>query len=114
VPLLKIDVQGTEQFCKAYPETETFFLLPPSIDIFKIRLLKQFANKAEEVNKRVKSALKEIQCGSQDPYIAYKILNDDLKRAQMVFIRLVECLYSEEIGFSKYVNKVPDPKIKFN
>lgn len=32
----------------------------------------------------------------------------------MVFIRLVECLYSEEIGFSKYVNKVPDPKIKFN
>lgn len=60
VPLLKIDVQGTEKFCKAYPETETFFLLPPSIDIFKIRLLKQFANKTEEVNKRVNIALKEI------------------------------------------------------
>lgn len=114
VPLLKINVEGTEKFCKAYPESETFFLLPPSIDIFKTRLFKQFANKKEEVEKRVKNAVDEIHFGVHDDNIAYKILNDDMRKAQNVFIRLVECLYNEEIGFSKYANKVPDPKMKFN
>ena len=38
IPLLDIDVQGTENFLKAFPETNTMFIFPPSKDALEKRL----------------------------------------------------------------------------
>lgn len=35
IPLLDIDIQGTVKFVKAFPETNTFFVFPPSIQVLE-------------------------------------------------------------------------------
>ena len=47
IPLLDIDIQGTEKFCKAFPETQTVFILPPSIEILKTRLTNRGLDKPD-------------------------------------------------------------------
>ena len=117
IPLLDIDIQGTEKFCKSFPETQTIFILPPSIDILKTRLTKRGTDKPDVIKKRLDNALKEIQrgCKTPDPtcLIAHWILNDDLKRSSNVFIRMVECLYNKELGLSSF-GKESNTRIKFN
>lgn len=104
MPLLDIDIQGTEKFCKAFPETQTIFLLPPSFESLKQRLTDRKTDTPEAIKKRLANALNEIQRGCRIPdptsLIAYRIVNDKLERSQNNFIRLVECLYNEELGLS--------------
>ena len=38
IPLLELNVTGTEQFLKEYPEANTLFVFPPSIEELKERL----------------------------------------------------------------------------
>ena len=45
--------------------------------------------------------------------IAHWILNDDLKRSSNAFIRLVECLYTQELGLTNY-GQASETRLKFN
>ena len=60
IPLLDIDIQGTEKFCKAFPETQTIFLLPPSIEALKNRLTARGTEAADKIQKRIDNATKEL------------------------------------------------------
>lgn len=90
--------------------------MPPSLDILKIRLTQRQTDKPDQIQKRLDNALAEIQrgCKTPDPtsLIAYRVVNDDLKRTQNIFVRLVECLYQKELGL--HMSRVPEAKMKFN
>ena len=60
IPLLDIDIQGTEKFCKSFPETQTIFMLPPSLEALKTRLTKRGTDKPDQIQKRLNNALTEI------------------------------------------------------
>ena len=73
--LLIIDVQGAFQVKKKLPNAVTIFLLPPSFEELKKRLLKRGE---KEIKLRLEWAKSEIPCAK---YFDYVVVNDVLERA---------------------------------
>src|SRR5262245_22320818 len=76
--ILDIDVQGAGQVRQKMPEAISIFILPPSYDALRTRLLSRRKDSDEVMLKRLENARKEIQRYSEFDYI---IINDDLPTA---------------------------------
>jgi len=73
--LLDIDVQGTMQILKHFPDSITVFLLPPSMDDLKNRLRLRGSDSGPDIEKRLLNAKKEME--KKDTY-RYVVVNDHL------------------------------------
>lgn len=60
IVLLEIDVQGALQIKKRYKEAVFIFLLPPTMDELKQRLIMRDTETEEEINTRFSNAFKEL------------------------------------------------------
>ncbi len=76
--LLDIDVQGSMQIKKHFPEAISFFIMPPNREELIRRLKRRNSESKEDFEIRVKNAEKEISY--KDKY-NYVIINDDVDRA---------------------------------
>lgn len=76
--LMDIDVQGAGQFTRAFPQSVTIFVLPPSAEVLLERLRLRQTESAQELADRLMSALQELQAVDQYEYV---IVNDDLELA---------------------------------
>ncbi len=76
--ILDIDVQGAAQIKEKYPGAVTVFILPPSGEALKERLIKRGTDTDEVIQKRLINAIKEI--GQQDKF-EHIIINDRLEDA---------------------------------
>ena len=76
--VMDIDVQGASQFVRAFPQSVTIFVLPPSADVLLDRLRARKTETAVQLAARLQSALQELQ--QVDEY-EYVVVNDDLERA---------------------------------
>jgi guanylate kinase len=76
--LMDIDVQGASQFTRAFPQSVTIFVLPPSAEVLLDRLRKRQTESSQQLADRLQSALQELQ--SVDEY-EYVVVNDDLNQA---------------------------------
>lgn len=102
IPLLDIDVQGTEKFLAAFPETNTLFVFPPSKESLVKRLENRGTETKESLAVRVGNATAEMNRGfdKNDPknLVGLRMINDDKARSSNVFVRLFEALYKKELG----------------
>jgi guanylate kinase len=73
--LLDIDVQGTRQILENYPNSVTIFIMPPSLEILRIRLESRATDSIEVIERRLKDAEKEIE---QRHIYRHIIVNDKL------------------------------------
>ncbi len=73
--ILEIDMQGAEQVKDRYPEGVFIFLLPPSLEEQKRRILKRGTEDAESLAKRLGSVGEELK---YLPRYDYVIVNDDI------------------------------------
>jgi guanylate kinase len=85
--LLDIDVQGTIQILKKYPDSVTIFILPPSLKILKKRLEMRATDSAKVIEKRLEYAKKEM--AEKDLY-RHVIVNDILSKAVEDIIAIIE------------------------
>jgi guanylate kinase len=76
--LMDIDVQGAVQFIRAFPQSVTIFILPPSADVLLSRLERRQSESRQQLADRLQSALQELQ--SVDEY-EYVVVNDNLEQA---------------------------------
>ncbi len=76
--LMDIDVQGAEQFHAAFPETVLVFVLPPSGEVLKTRLMARQSESRERLLVRLRNARAEL--AEVDRY-HYVVVNDELDRA---------------------------------
>lgn len=76
--ILEIDVQGAFQVRENYPECVLVFILPPSMEELKARIIGRGSETEETMNARLAEAEREI--GLSDRY-HYRIVNEDLDRA---------------------------------
>jgi len=76
--LLDIDVQGTIQILKHYPDSVTIFILPPSMDILKQRIEMRGTDSDSAIKRRLMTAEKEI---AQKHLYRHVIVNDNLSEA---------------------------------
>ena len=76
--VMDIDVQGAQQFMRAFPQSVTIFILPPSADVLLERLRGRKTESAAQLAARLQSALQELQQVGEYEYV---VVNDDLERA---------------------------------
>jgi guanylate kinase len=76
--LLDIDVQGTLQILKHYPDSVTIFILPPSMNALRKRLEMRGSDSQAVIEKRLFNARKEM---TQKKMYRHIIVNDILSEA---------------------------------
>ncbi|MCJ7539355.1 MAG: guanylate kinase, partial [Desulfobacterales bacterium] len=76
--LLDIDVQGTLQILKHYPDSVTIFILPPSVNALRKRLEMRGSDSKAVIEKRLVNARKEM---AQKKMYRHIIVNDTLSSA---------------------------------
>lgn len=76
--IMDIDVQGAMQFARAFPQSVTVFVLPPSGDVLLDRLRRRGTESTEQLVLRLQSALQELQSLQQYEYV---IVNDELEQS---------------------------------
>jgi len=76
--LLDIDVQGTVQILKHYPDSVTIFILPPSMNALRKRLEMRASDSKAVIEKRLVNAREEM---AQKKMYRHIIVNDKLPAA---------------------------------
>ena len=76
--VMDIDVQGTRQFARAFPESVLVFILPPSAEVMLARLRARNTESPTALLRRLRSAREELR--HVDTY-RYVVLNEELDEA---------------------------------
>ena len=75
--VLDIDVQGARQIKDSVPDARLIFILPPSVEALMKRLMGRGTEAAPELERRLRSALDELQAAGE---FEHRLVNDDLDR----------------------------------
>ena len=75
---MDIDVQGARQFAEVYPSSVLVFILPPNADVLLDRLKARGTEERAAFERRLNSALKELQSIGMYHYV---VVNEDLGAA---------------------------------
>lgn len=78
IVLLEIDVQGALQVKSVYPEGVFVFLLPPSMEELRNRIVKRGTETKEDIDLRLKNAFKELKFIDEYDYF---VVNDKVYNA---------------------------------
>ncbi len=72
--LLEIDWQGARQVKRIFPDMSFIYILPPSIDVLRERLVKRGKDSAEVIERRLAAAREDLRHVHQADYV---IINND-------------------------------------
>ena len=75
--VLDIDVQGARLIRDSVPDARLIFVVPPSVAVLMERLTGRGTEGAREMERRLRSALHELQAASE---FDHRVVNDDLDR----------------------------------
>lgn len=84
--LFEVDVHGAKSIKKKYPEAVTIFVMTPSFEILKQRLIDRRADSSESINIRLGSAKREL---SKYEMFDYFVINDEIEQAVDEVIAIV-------------------------
>jgi guanylate kinase len=87
--ILEIDVQGAESIRNRVPEAISIFILPPSFELLRNRLVARATDSAADLERRLRGAAAEV---AQFEHFDYVILNDEINRASQ---QLASIIYAE-------------------
>lgn len=87
--ILEIDVQGAASIRKKISDAVSIFILPPSFELLRQRLLARGTDSPADLEKRLRGAPAEVE---QHENFQYVILNDDINRASH---QLAAVIYAE-------------------
>ncbi len=88
--LLEIDVQGALQVRYQYSNALMIFVLPPDADTLKQRLSDRGRETAEEVEKRFRSAKREVRMAKGSRAFDHMVINDAVERAVEEIIKTIK------------------------
>ena len=98
--LLEIEMQGARQIKEVYPEGVFIFILPPSLDELKSRIVGRGTETEEQINKRYGSAFEEIcQIENYDYFIVNKHIDQSAKE-------LSDMISAEKNKVRRYKNHI--------
>jgi guanylate kinase len=102
--IMDIDVQGTKQFARAFPDSVLVFILPPSAQVLVDRLKARGTEDAKSLIRRFKSAKAELK--AIDLY-QYVIVNAEIDSAVAAVSKIID---AEELKRSR--NESLDARVK--
>ena len=89
VVIMDVDVQGAATFKAKYKDAASVFILPPSIDELKRRVMKRDGGRTNNIEVRMENAIQEI---AKAPLFDHQLVNDDFELSYAAFKKLVEKL----------------------
>ena len=85
IVLLEIDVQGALQVKKKYKEAVFIFLIPPTMDELRSRLVKRDTETEDEIETRYKNAFKELDfVGEYDYFVINDVIDNAVKDIETI------------------------------
>ena len=100
--ILEIEMQGARQIKEVYPEGVFIFVLPPSLEELKSRIVGRGTETQEEIEKRFSCAFEEI---NQIVNYDYFIVNEDIEKS----VNDVEAIILyEKNKVTRYKNNIID------
>jgi len=85
--LLVLEPRGVRSFRKIYPDLISIFIMPPSFDALRERMLARGRDTAEEIENKLTVAREEIKDKDQFDYI---VLNDNFATAVAEIKKIIE------------------------
>lgn len=98
--LLEIEMQGAGQIKEVYPEGTFIFVLPPSLEELKSRIVGRGTETPEEIEKRFSCAFEEIKLIKDYDYF---IINEDIAQSSK---EIESIILSEKNKVSRYQNNI--------
>lgn len=102
--IFDVDYQGALNLQRTMPDALSIFILPPSLEILKKRLINRKTDNQEVIDLRIKNAQKEIYYSKHFDYL---LINDKIEEA---FISLKDIIRVNKLNISKN-SKELDPFI---
>ena len=103
--ILEIDVQGAMKVKEKAPEGVYVFIVPPSLEVLRSRIVGRATDSMETINKRMDKALGELSTLYEYNYV---VINDVLAQA----VNKVECIIEAEKCHSGRYRLVSDGGVK--
>ncbi len=101
--IIEVDVNGAAQIRKKLPEAVTVFIMPPSFEELKRRLVGRGTESEELIEKRLRSALDEIKRAEEYDYI---IVNDDAAAASQSLMSVIKACRLKTERQKNIINEV--------
>jgi guanylate kinase len=92
VVIMDVDVQGADTFKAKFPDAKTIFILPPSIEELRRRVVKRDKKVPEDLEIRMKNAEKEIARAEE---YDFRVVNDDFEASYANFKKIIEDLLAK-------------------
>jgi guanylate kinase len=106
--ILEVDVQGAASVRQLLMDSVSIFILPPSYEVLKQRLITRGTDSPEELEIRLRNAPEELKQYSAFDYV---IINDEIERASA---QLASIIYAERARCMRQESLVLDVIEKFN
>lgn len=100
---LEIDIQGALQIKKIYPNGVFVFILPPSMEELKNRIIRRGTESKSDIDRRYKNAFKEIEYINE---YDYAIVNDKVEKAVKKLESIVTAEKSKVDRQIELINKI--------
>ena len=85
IVLLEIDVQGALQIKEKYKEAVFIFLIPPTMDELKSRLVKRDTETEDEIETRYRNAFRELDfVGEYDYFVINDVIDNAVKDIETI------------------------------
>ncbi|MGE5364506.1 MAG: guanylate kinase [Bacteroidota bacterium] len=85
--LLELDVKGALSIKSIYPDSKLIYIMPPSLEVLKQRLLDRNTETDEDLRKRIDRAEMELKLSDQ---FDYQVVNDVLEDAVEKVKKIIE------------------------
>ena len=105
--ILEIDVQGAESIRHLIDDAVTVFILPPSYELLRKRLVARDTDSPEDLERRLRGAPAEVEKYKDFQYV---ILNDDINRASA---QLASVIYAERARRERQEDRLKDTLADF-
>lgn len=101
--ILKIEVQGAKQVLKKCKDATGIFILPPSMEVLKKRLVNRGTETKETLELRLKQAEIEIKCAQ---FYDYAVINDNLNDCVNDVLSIIKSEKFKILNMKNIINEV--------
>lgn len=101
--IVECEVQGALQIMKTVPDATSIFIMPPSIPVLRKRLSGRATESEEQTEKRIATALKEMEQAEQYQFL---VINDGLEDAVELVCSIIAAKRAAVLRNKKFIHEV--------
>lgn len=101
--ILEIEIDGGCQVKKRCPEAVSIFIIPPSIDVLRQRILNRGIDNINNMEDRLETAKKELKFAGKYDYI---VVNDNLEECVLNILSIIKSERMKSFRINYIINEV--------